>query len=85
MVLAHTSHFPCEEHFNKGFVATLEYSGGRCQRAGRRGDLVGMAAMPGFDDTFSILKIDQNPFIFTFCHIWNIIQCYVIPQILIIN
>ena len=46
MVQAHTSHFPCEEHFNKGFGTTLEYSGGRCQRAGRRADLVGMAAMP---------------------------------------
>ena len=32
----------------RGSGVTLEYSGGRCQRAGRRGDLVGMAAMPSF-------------------------------------
>ena len=57
--------FPCDENFKKGFVATLEYSEGRSQRAGRRGDLVGMAAMPSFGDTFNILKINQNPFITT--------------------
>ena len=49
----------------KVFLATLEYSEGRSQRAARRGDHVGMVAMPSFGDTFNILKINQNPFITT--------------------